>query len=66
MASAATQIAALTQSYTHVQSDEVRRLRTQNAEQAREINLQAQEIVQLRQENWILGNDQLECRICLE
>ena len=31
MASAATQIAALTASYTHMQSDEVRRLRTQNA-----------------------------------
>ena len=35
--------------YTHMQSYEMRRLRTQNAEQAREINRQAQENVQLGQ-----------------
>ena len=50
MASAATQIAALSASYTHMQSDEMRRLRTQNAEQAREINQQAQDIARLRQQ----------------
>ena len=53
MASTATRIATLRASYAHLQLEEMRRLRTQNAEPARDINQQSHEIEQLRQSNEI-------------